>query len=524
MSGTLTSKQLTLCVLAVVLSGLLLGSVSIIYPFGRDQGIYAYIGKLILNGKIDYKYSYNLRPPGIHYVFALSQFMMGESMLNMRVFDMCWQILTACVIFLLAFRTTKSRTASIFAAVLYLFLYYRLDYWHTMQTDGFMNLPFGLAILFFMKAFNEKSRTKFLFSGCMFAVTLLFKFTIILFLPLLVIMILSSSSFANLRVKTIAGFFSGFGIILVLVSGYYYLNNAFSEFIDIQFNQIPHYAKIGYETQPFTFGFSNVVRLFTASVYTPLIAFSAVAYVYLIRGRMISVDTMLILVWTIACFASLIVQWKFFFYQFLIIIPPLLIGTAFFVSIMLENFYRRSPKLIGTGFMAAALLYLLISAKPYYSSYPEFVGYLRGNVQLKELYSNSTTSDSVFTIKKTFEAVDFVNGNSKSGDKIYIWGIEPLIYYLSGHDCASRFIYNTPLCWKGGDEKYRLEFMNEINADKPHLILVAKRDPMLHITGYNESSEQMLPRFPEFKSLVDKKYHHINDVAEFAFYKLNDVN
>lgn len=514
-----------LCMLAVVLSGIILGSVSIVYPFGRDQGIYAYIGKLILNGKIDYKYSYNLRPPGIHYVFALSQFMMGESMLNMRVFDMCWQVLTACVIFLLAFRTTKSRTASVIAAVLYIFLYYRLDYWHTMQTDGFMNLPFTLTILFFMKACDENSRTKFLFSGCMFAITLLFKFTIILFLPLLVITILTSGSFANMRVKTIAGFFSGFGVILLLVLGYYYLNNAFSEFIDIQFNQIPHYARIGFETESSGFVLSNVVRLFTASVYTPLIAFSVIAYVYLIRKRMMSGDTMLILIWTITCFASLIIQWKFFLYHFLIIIPPLVICTALFVSILVEKFYRKSPKLIGAGFVVVVILFLLISARPYYSSYPDFVSYLRGNAQLKDLYIKyGITSDSVFTIKKTFEAVDFVNGNSKPADKIYIWGIEPLIYYISGHDCASRFTYNTPLYWKGGNEMYRQEFMNEISAGKPHLILVAKRDPMLHITGYNESSEQMLERFPEFKSLMDKKYHHISDVAEFAFYKLNDAN
>lgn len=513
-----------LCLLAVILSGLLLGSVSFVYPFGRDQGIYAYIGKLILNGKIDYKYSYNLRPPGIHYVFALSQFMMGESMLNMRVFDMCWQILTACVIFLLAFRTTKSRTASVIAGVLYLFLYYRLDYWHTMQTDGFMNLPFALAILYFMKAHEKNSRTNFFLSGCMFAVTLLFKFTIALFLPLLVIMILSSKSFANLRVKTLSGFFSGFGIILFLVLGYYYLNNAFSEFIDIQFNQIPLYAKIGFETESSGFVLSNVARLFTASVYTPLIAFSAIAFVYLFRKRMMSIDTMLILMWTITCFASLIIQWKFFLYHFLIIIPPLLIGTGVFLSILVENFYRKSPKLIGAGLMVISVLFLLISARPYYSSYPDIVSYLRGNAQLKYLHiKNGRTSDSVFTIKKTFEAVDFVNGNSNPADKIFIWGIEPLIYYLSGHDCASRFTYNTPLYWKGGNDKYRNEFISEIEANNPALILVAKRDPMPNITGYSESSEQILAGFPEFKSLVDKKYHHISDVAEFGFYKLNDA-
>ena len=149
--------------LVILLIGAVIGSVSLTYPFGRDQGIYAYAGKLLLEGKMNYKYVFDLKPPGIHFLFALIQFINGESMLSARIFDIVWQSLTGFFIFLIAYKLSLNKILSLISAFLYLLLYYRLDYWHTLQTDGSLNLFFAVSVLLLISSFESHSFLKIFF-------------------------------------------------------------------------------------------------------------------------------------------------------------------------------------------------------------------------------------------------------------------------------------------------------------------------------------------------------------------------
>ena len=48
-------------------------------PLERDEGEYAYFGHLILNGVTPYKEAYNMKLPGIYYMYALIMAIFGES-------------------------------------------------------------------------------------------------------------------------------------------------------------------------------------------------------------------------------------------------------------------------------------------------------------------------------------------------------------------------------------------------------------------------------------------------------------
>ncbi|MBL8016288.1 MAG: hypothetical protein JNK43_03375, partial [Ignavibacteria bacterium] len=142
---------------------------------------------------------------------------------------------------------------------------------------------------------------------------------------------------------------------------------------------------------------------------------------------------------------------------------------------------------------------------------------------LKEAYEyNGFTTDSVFMISKTLRAVDKVEKETEITDNIFVWGFDPLVYYLSGRKCTSRFIYNFPLLWKGENSSLKSEFMNKINADPPKMILVAKNDPLLFISGYDEDSKKLLDRFTEFKFVIDSKYTFETTIDEFDYYKLRN--
>ena len=102
-----------------------------------------------------------------------------------------------------------------------------------------------------------------------------------------------------------------------------------------------------------------------------------------------------------------------------------------------------------------------------------------------------------------------------------MWGFDPLIYYLSGRHCVSRFIYNFPLYWEENNEEFQNEFLSELNKDKPKLILIAQRDPLYFISGYRDDSKTMLEKFPAFKLFVEENYIYKTQIDDFYFYQLN---
>src|ERR1043165_8106316 len=59
----------------------------LLFPFGRDQGIYALVGEGILHGKLPYRDLWDFKPPGVFFVYALAQGVFGKSMLAPRLLE-----------------------------------------------------------------------------------------------------------------------------------------------------------------------------------------------------------------------------------------------------------------------------------------------------------------------------------------------------------------------------------------------------------------------------------------------------
>lgn len=521
MGLSLSNRQLFLFGLVVIIAGAVFGGVSMTYPFGRDQAIYAYAGKLLLEGKMNYLHVFDLKPPGIHFLFAFIQFVSGESMLNARIFDIAWQVITGFVLFLISFRLTKQKYLSLLSSLIYLFLYYRQDYWHTLQADGSLNLLFALVILLLLSSYEQHSFVKIFFAGVLFALALIFKYTIISFVPLLfLVLLLDRKSLFSIRVKN-AVFFT-FGLVItggamVLL---YYFSGALSAFWDIQFTQTPLYTKIAYETETKGYITSQLVKLFTYSVYSPLIVLSVFAFLFVSFRKKFEFPNLLLFIWIFSSLFSLIIQWKFYYYHFLVIIPALSAGAVFALSKIKDILKNRNIlyKLFVAAFAAGLFVF---AVKPYLSGYPLLISYLSGNEDLESAYiKNGFTADSVFMIGKTLKAAEIVKNETNIDDGIFVWGFDPLIYYLSGRKCVSRFIYNFPLLWKGENSSFKREFLNEIERKNPKLIIVASNDPLYFISGYDEDSKKLIKRFPEFDSFLSSKYEFLDIAGDYEVYEL----
>jgi len=519
----LSNRQLLLYGLVIILIGAALGSISLTYPFGRDQGIYAYAGKLLLEGKMNYMHVFDLKPPGIHFLFAFIQLVAGESMISARFFDIAWQSLTAILIFIIAIRFSNNKLLSLTAAFFYILLYFRMDYWHTLQTDGALNLLFAASVLLLISSYENHSFVKIFFAGVLFASALLFKYTIIIFIPLVMTCFLySKKELFSLKIKNVLLYFSGLLVPVVCVLVIYWLSGAISYLFDIQFVQTPLYTKIAYETESAKFITDHIIRLFTYSVYTPLLLLSIFAFIAVVIRRKIDFVSLLLLSWLVSALFSLIIQWKFYYYHFLVIIPPITIGSVYAIALIKEKLKLRS-----FTFSSIVIIFItsftIFAFKPYINNYAALADYLSGKQTLEQVYiKNGTTTDSVFMIGKTFKVIEEVKADTNPDDGIYVWGFDPLVYYLSGRKCVSRFIYNFPLLWKGENTAFRREFMNDMAGKNPKQIIVAKNDPLEFISGYNEDSKKLLSRFPEFNDFLNAKYVYKKDIVDYEIYELKN--
>ena len=191
------------------ISTVVFGSVSLIYPFGRDQLYYAFLGDALLHGKIFYRDVPMMQMPLTGVIHALAMILFGRNMTAIRILDLFWTMGTSCFIFLFARKAFQRFWIALLAGYLYSFIYYTNDFWQTAQVDGFLNLPICAALYLVMQGIkgqesgggdsgirNPSSGTPslhpllLLSAGALIGLALFFKYTIIMLLPAVGLLIL----------------------------------------------------------------------------------------------------------------------------------------------------------------------------------------------------------------------------------------------------------------------------------------------------------------------------------------------
>ncbi|MBK6693977.1 MAG: glycosyltransferase family 39 protein [Myxococcales bacterium] len=119
--------------------GVALGCASLLYPFGRDQGLYYYVAReWMLRGSIPYRDVLDHKTPGIYLLYALGVRLFGEVMWPIRVFDLvCVALLGFFAARVATRRGVATRPGLVGASIFFLsVLYYgHLDYWNTAQSE-----------------------------------------------------------------------------------------------------------------------------------------------------------------------------------------------------------------------------------------------------------------------------------------------------------------------------------------------------------------------------------------------------
>ena len=219
---------------------IVLGAPSLLYPFGRDQGEYAYIASAALEGRIVYRDIFNVKPPLTHIVHQLALLAFGHSMLAIRLLDLLWQAATAMVILLVVEIVYHEQWMAALAACLYALLHFSSSYWDTAQTDGFQSLPVALAMLAFVSDRRRERRWAPFVCGLGVGLAVLFKYPIGSILPPLVL--LAAQPWNRLGRGRVALVLAGAAVPVLICVGELAREGALQDLLFIQLRYIPRYA------------------------------------------------------------------------------------------------------------------------------------------------------------------------------------------------------------------------------------------------------------------------------------------
>src|SRR3989442_3117155 len=112
---------------------------SLFYPLARDQGVFAYVGALILKGGWPYRDVWEVKPPGIYYTYAAIIGCSGRSMGGVRACDLIAAVATVLLLGV-ALRRVVAAEAARLAGLLYAALYLRLGFWGLAQAQSHAHL------------------------------------------------------------------------------------------------------------------------------------------------------------------------------------------------------------------------------------------------------------------------------------------------------------------------------------------------------------------------------------------------
>src|SRR5580658_3272820 len=152
-------------------------------PLERDEGDFAYMGQLLLQGIAPYKLAYSMKPPGIYAAYALSMALFGQTPQGIHLGLLVINLVSVILVFRISARLFGP-IAGIFSAISYALLSVSQSVLGIQaHATHFVVVMVLCGVLFLLKAV-ETEKKKFVFlSGFFFGLGFLMKQHGIFFLP-----------------------------------------------------------------------------------------------------------------------------------------------------------------------------------------------------------------------------------------------------------------------------------------------------------------------------------------------------
>jgi hypothetical protein len=490
-------------------AALLLVAPMLLYPFGRDQGMFACGADVLRRGGTLYRDFWDVKPPGVYYLYWLSFLAFGRSMLAPRVMDLLFSLATAGGLVIIG-RRLVSPWAGLAAALLFLSRYALcFGYWDTAQADGFASLPLTVAALVMLEAERRSSWRLAILCGALIGFAVIAKFTLGIFLLLpLVVLAVSRREGLVPRLARAAGYLLGCALVVGVVVLPIWRAGALEDMWETMFSWNSTYATIrgsGFrvivgQTWRFWFGRDYLVLRLMGM-------FALIGLATLVLRR--EGDR---LRWTPAAWLALMLvqvcaQGKYFGYHWLPLLPPftLLAGIGI-TGVWLALRVRVKPVSVAKGVAAAGLAMMLaLLVVGYRATFSKEIARVIGRMPTAT-YLDSFRDRQDYSLTADQQVAAFLRERTTPERSIFIWGFEPVIYFLADRPPASRFVCHPPLVTSWSPPEWREELIRDLTQQRPDYIVIAHNDQMPWVTLRPYDSWNELDFYPALADLLRHNY------------------
>jgi 4-amino-4-deoxy-L-arabinose transferase-like glycosyltransferase len=433
-------------------------------PLERDEGEYAYMGQLILQGVPPYSEAYNMKLPGTNLMYALIMSVFGQSTRGIHAGLMITNCAAILLVFLLG-RRIMNDSAALAAAASYAVL--SLDpsvYGFAAHATHFVVLPALAGTLLLISGPKNGGRVAYFWSGVLFGLAFVMKQPGIFFLLFggawVVYTCVSAGRDCPVRklVPDLLVFSIGGVLPVCAVVVWIYLYGNFDKFWFWTFQYASGYASQVPLSEAFSVFRSNVSQVTGGFVLVWLMALAGFVTVFVRRG----VTGAFLGLFVFCSFLSICPGFYFRPHYFITLLPAVALSVGAFVDFTNARAAAlsrwRYAGFMGAGIFVATLLFCMVFRADYYFR-EDPVGLSR------DLYDPSPFPESV-------EVAKYIASRSSASDRVAVFGSEPQIFFYSGRRSATGYIYTYSLM---EDHRYALtmqkEMIDEIEASRPKFIV-----------------------------------------------------
>jgi hypothetical protein len=506
------------------------------YPLGRDQATYCVIGQGLLRGQLLYRDLWDIKPPGLYYLYAVIVRIFGPVMWLIGIVDIILLLAISICIFHFTKRYLDAPAAAV-AVASYALWHCSWGYIHAAQAETFIMLFVFLAYFILMSGQRENWRGNFT-AGLIFGAAFWVKynaapfFAVLTFLPYLDMSRLDEHP-PQLRLaipwrvwmRRTGVIVLGFLLMMVAVLVYFWGIGDWHALIEDHFEVAPRYGSMFIHHVRNYPLFALTWTRYSLGPWTEA-AFGAALVIAWWRREVRIIAPVVIM--TVAGCASTASQPRLSTYSFETAYPFFAMLWGYVIIKLYEGFVHIREWLAQRRWRVAGVLLWLVALEVVYYPLPGFA--LQIAEEYRELaawihnpHDSYQSYPFQFFLEKLHDQmtiIDYLRKNSAPSYGVYVWGTAPLINFLTPRPSPSRFVSNHALISIWGPARWRQDLIAELSRKEPRFIVVERHDEIHLVTLTYDDSEQCLRKYPALASFIAGRYESVKNLDDFEVYGL----
>ncbi|MDB4998736.1 MAG: hypothetical protein JWM74_6168 [Myxococcaceae bacterium] len=516
---------------ALAACALAFGWVSLLYPFGRDQSLFFYIGReWFLRGAIPYRDAIEHKPPGIFVIHGILLRIFGEAMWPIRLFDLGLVLFIGWACAALLAPAPRPRglvgTSVLLVAVLY---YGFFPFWDTAQCES-VCLALGLGAIV-AAARIQRVPLSHVVAGIVCGAAVCVKPPVAWFVLAAAITVglrtldwgrALRQAWSRDRLKALAlgwaRFGAGVAVFPLLMIGYFAAHGAAGELalwlVRVNKYYVQNERGVS-ELSDIWIHTRGIFHLFAP--YSSV--FLAAAVVGIVRARIRDERESLVRYAIafglfVAAYGSVLMQLKFYRYHCVAFVgPAALLGGALYLDLRaLVQERSVSDRAVTLGFAVAFVsLYALspLSADLWWRTTRDGARYLAGSITRAEFTEDFTIPELFYSFTDSERAGLWLRDHTKPDDNVAVRAFEPQLYAVAHRRYHGRFFWTNFITDPRRSllhEQWLAEETAQVDRDPPIYVVTLADDAEVYGTSwYLPRGYREVERFGVFRVLARQK-------------------